>query len=817
MARRTYHFWWVLVTLLPSILSTHVNAQGSDLSKRTKLDPFRISFGPLVQEPTYQEQLLVRYEVEQILSSYLKAVWPTTTTEPPTSTSVIFVAVPRILAFAATGENNAEEEATLTLDGVVYYSDASTLIPTPEDLVPYVAAALNEVSVLPALQKHFPTVTTVSSGQSPTPPPTATPTSSPTGAPTTQTPTNAPTTLAPTAPPTYIPTFVPTPGVSTTSPTSQTTTTAPVEVVTSPAPVVASPAPVAPPTLNPNLSLTAAPVIEPDAFPTLAPVITTTTIAPSLGVTTMEPTTSAPTVVEDDETRPPQAIIGVSRDVNTPLDDDSSISGGAIAGAAAGALLVLLGISMFISHHRKRSRTKQLGIVLDESQSQEEDADFVADIANEDSNSNPNKGSPTRTCVNSSMDEDEEIVFSHNDKTTKNEETSNMMDSTIHHEETKKPHGLWNSMFRGKEKGQQAPNLAMTDCSGNEDNDEERSEAVSQTGTDHGSLADLYRSFWPRARSPGTLPDSSSGGQSVSGQSIESFEQQRRQQHSHVIRKDLLESPDFSASALRDMKTGQVWVHEEQYDCALAPTDISAATLAQDQQIAAPVASTDLENQGSLLTADEDDDDHTMDTKTTIDEPTLREEIQDEAKRFKNSVSTILGAFLGGRKPSSRPQRSARHPSELQGEDLVSACTADDDDTFGQATGDWDPDDDDDESGSHNDVFAGLNRSASGSIDEQSLMEHRERSNEKTYQLQRLRTPPPAPAPNNASPSPQRKINTTSPQRNVKDFSPNRKPPPSPSRTSRLGIKPIQLFSPSKVKAPVKDASTHEAGEERSL
>ncbi len=69
-------------------------AQTDDTLQQTKLYPFRVSFGPLTQELTYEQQLLVRSEIEQILSIYLKNRLPSSSR----TTSVIFVAVPTIFA-----------------------------------------------------------------------------------------------------------------------------------------------------------------------------------------------------------------------------------------------------------------------------------------------------------------------------------------------------------------------------------------------------------------------------------------------------------------------------------------------------------------------------------------------------------------------------------------------------------------------------------------------------------------------------------------------------------------------------------------------
>jgi hypothetical protein len=596
----------------------------------------------------------------------------------------------------------------MTFDGIVYYDDSSTVIPTAADMLPLVDDALNEDAVLPALQKHFASVSEFSLEQLFTLEPTGAPTLSPENA-------------QPVISPSHTTTATPTPvtGLPSSLPSYTPTTLAPVFTST--------------PTKNPTTLSTE--TGRATTMPNVSPPIA----GPSMGSST-DPTL-APVRADYVATTPaPQSIAGVSREVDAALNNESG-GVGTVAGSAAGAFLVLVIIAMLNSRRRRRGRESWVAR-MDEDSVQEED--FGDDLEVEE-----DKGSPARTHAISSADEDDEVISSHqvNDEHPKEQP-----------QDAKKTGASWISLFRAKDP--EPPNLAMTDGSGNEEEDFE--ESTSHPGTDNTSLIDQSPGIVPRGRSPATLPDSlSGGGQSVSGQSVESFEFERRQQQSYLIRKDLLESSDFPTNAIRDAKTRQAWVQEERYDCALAPTDISASALAKSQH-AVPCQSTrDLENAGSLLTLEEeDDDDNTAETPMTFEEPAFHEDLQHETKRLTTNMSNYLASFLGPKQSERRPQRSPRRPEELVGDDSISAGA--DDDTFDNV-GEWDPDDDE-QSGSLTDPFDGLNKG--GSIDEQSFFENRERSNE-TYQLQPLRAPPEAPM---------------------------RGKPEEPSG-ARLGIVPRQLFS----------------------
>ena len=265
------------------------------------------------------------------------------------------------------------------------------------------------------------------------------------------------------------------------------------------------------------------------------------------------------------------------------------------------------------------------------------------------------------------------------------------------------------------------PHLAMTDGSeaGESDASELRSEGELT------SLTELYRGWWPRPSTAAASAASvSSSGASAMVNSVESFE--HRKVDNHMIRKDILESPDLSAATLSQYKTGEALraslVNEEEYDCALAPTDISAASLAlkprdeEDgggeggvEQVLTPRArsnfsvdsSSDSRNNGV----------HGRDV---------------EGDMLSSGFSALFASWWGTSKTN-------RQGSLLGGGGGVT--TDDDASTFG-GQGDWDPDDE---------TRTSDEQSLPSKVDSEEQSSLLDTTKNATYQMQRLRTPPEGP------------------------------------------------------------------------
>lgn len=673
-----------VVGLLALLTTTH--AQGTS-PKRAKIDPFQVSLEPLDYVLSYQEGLLVRYHVEQVLSNYLMNVY----VWPPTLT-VVFVAVARVLSNGAIfGSDGAVMGARLTFDGLIYFSDDSTNIPTSSELRTAIADALNPETLVTALQQQFPSVSSVAIEQSLTPWPTESPTLAPiiasTPAPTTLTTkvaTSIPT-IASTDYPTLTPTLTPTTlEPSTREPTSMSLTAVPVEMTSSPTmepteeelPATAepttreTPSPTTPsPTLNTPMPTsttgTASPTVAPTAFPTVLPTVLPTMLSPVLSpvLPTGIPTES-PTVA----TRGPQDVSEVIDEPKLVANKDTNPA--TIAGAVTASLLLVLILSVLLTRRGKAR----------EDENPETTDDILNDLKETEARTEP---APTQTFSPSSGggNPDEE------------------------YDEERSPKGLGFLKYFGAKQQvhEDPPHLAMTDGSdaGESDGSELRSDGE-QT-----SLAELYRGWWPRPSTAAASAASvSSSGASAMVNSVESFE--RRKVDNHLIRKDILESPDLSAATLSQYKTSQAlrasMVNEEEYDCALAPTDISAASLAlkpradegggEDvEQVLKPSFSEESSNESRNKTGNERDE---------------------EGDMLSSGLAALFNSWWGASKPS-------RHGSLLT-----------DDDTFG-GQGDWDPDDETRTSDEH---------SMHSKVDGEEQSSLLDTTKNATYQMQRLRTPP---------------------------------------------------------------------------
>ena len=173
---------------------------------RLKINPFIVTLQPVTESSlTYQQLQGVRNTVETLLEQYFTEtyVWPDSTT------SVSYVGITQIVDSRSTPDNTGVE---LTLDGLMYFEDGSSSIPTEDELLNLISEeALPENLLVQALSLVFPSLqqATISTTAS-TAPPTVSPTLEPTIEPTME-PTEAPVVIpSPTDAPVEVPVEVPT-------------------------------------------------------------------------------------------------------------------------------------------------------------------------------------------------------------------------------------------------------------------------------------------------------------------------------------------------------------------------------------------------------------------------------------------------------------------------------------------------------------------------------------------------------------------------------------------------------------------------------
>lgn len=662
------------VLLLALLTASHAQ---SNSPKRTKVDPFQVSLEPLDHELSNQEMLLVRSEVEQVLSNYMMNVYPW-----PSTTTVVFVAVARILSHVlVVGSDGAAIGARLTFDGLIYFSDTSVNIPTPLDLHPIVSDALDSENLVAALQQHFPSVTSVAIEQSITAWPTASPTIAPTtdsdietsASPTvfsTKAPTSTPT-IASTEYPTLSPTFTPTTEIPTSrEPTSMSLTAAPVAITSSPtiAPSVGE----IPATAEPTIKDTPSPTTP---SPTLITQLPTSRV--STGPPSVSPTVS-PTGSPNVSPPPSQEVTDSNSDQLVANKDNNPAT---VAGAVTASVLLVLIIGVLVTRRRRAP---------DDDADRDTTDDILNDLKETEARSEP---APTQTFSPSSAGHPEQE----------------------YDEERSPKGGGFLKYFGVKHQGHDdPPHLAMTDGSdaGESDASELRSDG------DQTSLAELYRGFWPRPSAAAASAASvSSSGASAMVNSVESFE--RRKVDNHMIRKDILESPDLSAATLSQYKTSQAlrasMVNEEEYDCALAPTDMSAASLAlkpRDEEGGG-------EDVEQVLSASRVRSNYSEDSSNDSPNNTGRDR-DAEGDMLSSGFAALFNSWWG----TSKPNRQSS---------LLGGST--DDDTYGDR-GDWDPDDETRTSDDH---------SLPSKVDAEEQSSLLDTTKNVTYQMQRLRTPPEGP------------------------------------------------------------------------
>jgi len=502
-------------------------------------------------------------------------------------------------------------------------------------------------------------------------------------------------------------------------------------------------------------------------------------------------------------------------------------SSGTIAGAAAaGLLLFVLGL-MCLARHRRRHQQQEeqgwkntdaadadavaatalgagAGVSLSSS-NQDDDDDpkntsliiFNHHDGNSPTSSPPPPTPPVPTERKTLSSLYDQIVHEYGmDNGLRGEEKKEQEGTTLkdlppdddHHTPQGNKGGFWAGLYQSLSRTAQSPpaqnnnddpappHLAMTEGSGAEqDSDldgmsewqssdaDADADASSSLGFDAGPRAGEASVASPTTtttNSLGSLENSSSGG----GTYESCFERQYYHPTQQLmIRKDLLESPDFSAATLqqytRPLKqqpstqmlrgnpsTTPMPTAADQFDkCALEPTDISAATLAlqpRHDEDAENGAERDVENQqqkqrrparlgiqpaspprGSSATTDQEEGDHVA-----------QEEVQEEAQLFSSGLAGIFRSIWGHAGSSNQRTLGGGGTGETT-----------DDDTFG-GRADWDPDDDDSLlSGGTNDndnVFD--TNKMEINKDEQKLLNHSLKN--ESYKMQRLRTPPTAPS-----------------------------------------------------------------------
>jgi hypothetical protein len=182
---------------------TNTNNDGDSGVPRLNIDPFVVTLRPVTTESlSYQQLQGVRNTVETLLEAYFTEtyVWPDETT------SVSYVGITQIVDSRPTADNTGVE---LTLDGLMYFADGSSSLPTEDELLTLIyQEALPDNLLLQAFSLFFPSLeqATVSLLTASTGPPTvsptvavvvATPTPSPTLEPTTEAPVTIPSPTTP--------------------------------------------------------------------------------------------------------------------------------------------------------------------------------------------------------------------------------------------------------------------------------------------------------------------------------------------------------------------------------------------------------------------------------------------------------------------------------------------------------------------------------------------------------------------------------------------------------------------------------------------
>jgi hypothetical protein len=330
---------------------------------RRAIPPFTISLWPVTSAPNYQQQIAVRDTVETFLELAMMVKYspqPNSTT-PTTATAVSRSAVVNYIGLTEifnTSHTAATSTVEITLQGMAYFAQGSTNVPTSEDLVVWIVSeALPTQGLYQALVEYFPTLEEFETylpednlaEASPTTTPTVAETVAATLAPTiaTESPTVAtesPTvaTAAPTGAPTAAPTVEAT-DAPTEDPTEAPTTLQP---TLPPVPAVVLPAPTVPVQQPSALFEPAPPVQQPSALFQPAPPVQQPSALfqpPPSPLTTASATAeSSQNNVDDSDTINVNVLIGCS-------------VAGFVALILAAAVLVKINKHRYHHHHKGRS------------------------------------------------------------------------------------------------------------------------------------------------------------------------------------------------------------------------------------------------------------------------------------------------------------------------------------------------------------------------------------------------------------------------------------------------------------------------------
>ena len=129
-----------MMKYLPKVLTLLMFFRISYATKRTKLDAFTITLRPFQDVLSAEQVTAVRDNVETVLSGYLFDYdWTP-------GTSVTYVGLARVL------ENTLSDDAVqIKMDGLVYFGDNSTSIPSSADMNPLILEALSPEALGEAL------------------------------------------------------------------------------------------------------------------------------------------------------------------------------------------------------------------------------------------------------------------------------------------------------------------------------------------------------------------------------------------------------------------------------------------------------------------------------------------------------------------------------------------------------------------------------------------------------------------------------------------------------------------------------------------